>query len=64
MTALLERISIIDSQIAELKKEREKLIPLLEQHVKETGTSMGYGYVAKFKYTFGGEPVFSLEVVK
>jgi len=44
MNAILQRLSIIDSSVARLQAERERLLPLLEEHVKEHGTSMGYGY--------------------
>ena len=49
MNAILEQLSIIDDRIAQLQAERAHLLPLLEDHVKETGTAMGYGYVATFK---------------
>jgi hypothetical protein len=49
MSALLERLSIINSRIADLEAEREHLMPFIEEHVAEHGTAMGYGYVATFK---------------
>lgn len=55
-TDLLEKISTINSRIANLEAElqgwgqlRQTLMTELEGHVKEHGPVMGHGYMASFK---------------